>query len=307
MLKNIFKIAGYNLIIVIIGISWPLYAAETLTQKTEVTHGETPSVESQQVAQALFSEVDENESFSYDFKLIAGFVAENDIYIGENYRIIEPGLAIILNLEYYNFFLESSSKKRPYSDVGNGYLGYHLWQGEESSWDLVSGTYVTPIDKSNSDEVSIPQLINLQERVEDFNVGIRYRYFNDALYFSSEAVYDVFSESHQSWIVDNYVGQVMSTGNWDLAFGVGYTWFSKGVSRYYWGVTAEETTNGIDIYEPGSGSLVSFEFSAQYPLSENWVFETGITHSYLSGEIKNSPLIVKDYQIVSYMGFGYVF
>ena len=120
--------------------------------------------------------------------------------------------------------------------------------------------------------------MNLKNRKADNSFGLRYSYFDESIFFSTELVGDIFGLTHQGWLLDSYVGGLSTAGNWDFGYGVGHTWYSGETNNYYLGVKAEELAPGLMTYSSGPSYSFNLEFSARYPLSENWVFESGINY-----------------------------
>ncbi|TQV87913.1 MipA/OmpV family protein [Aliikangiella coralliicola] len=252
-------------------------------------------------------EAESSNTLLYDFSVLLGAGVRNRYFLGDDTNESVPIVAVVFDLEYRNFFFEANRKNRINAVLGRAYAGYHIWADEDSSIDLISGNYITGIETQDKDSQPIPELVNLKKRKDDYNFGVRYSRFKDDLYFSTELVYDVFATSHESWIADTYVGKVLTQGNWDITVGASLILYSSKVTNYHAGVTPEEVAPGISSYHTGSSYTTNFEFSAQYPVSESWVFETGINYNHFSSNIKDSPLIIADHMVVAYLGLEYVF
>lgn len=256
----------------------------------------------------------ENESstFNIDFKLDLGGAYQKQFYfgneldgLGSNDYTAAIGLSI--DAEYYNFFLESNSKGRIGGVLGRTNIGYHLWRDDNSSIDIISANYIPAINREDSDDVVIPELRNLNKRNDDYSFGFRYSQVKNNWYFSSEIVNDILNSAHKGFVIDNYIGKTTSQGNWDLTYGFGHTWYSAKVSNYYVGLQQNEIVNDWSSYQTGASYTLNVGFFAEYPISKSWVFEGGFEYNWLSKNIRNSPLIVSDYSLSSFVGFGYVF
>jgi MipA family protein len=138
-------------------------------------------------------------------------------------------------------------------------------------------------------------------------LGVRYSNWESDTYYSLEAAYDILNNSHQSFVVEGYLGRTAAIRNWDLTYGLGATWYSSKVINYNVGLKDFELTDELFAYSTGAGYTVDFEISAQTPISESWVFEIALEHTFLSSNIKNSPLVVNDNLSSVLLGFSYVF
>ncbi|WP_444997063.1 MipA/OmpV family protein [Aliikangiella sp. IMCC44359] len=279
-----------------------LFYTNDLYEETKLSSG------SSKENQIELLEADNEESnFSYDFKLLTGIVYTNNLYLGYDEKGFNPALTLTLDMDYYDFFFESNRKNRINSELGRVYIGYHLWENDNYQLDIISGSYAPAISKENEDGEPVPELINLNERENDYNFGARFSKLDGSTYYSLELVYDLASLTHNGWILDSYAGKVHTIGNWDITYGLGHTWYSENTSNYFLGIKKEEVAPGISSYKTGASYAINLEFSAQYPISESWVFEATLTHNWLSKNISESPLIIDDSITIALIGFGYVF
>ncbi len=253
------------------------------------------------------SDESDEDSFIYDIKMTYGLVNSTPVYFGEQAINVEDALALGFDLEYKGFFLTTINNNRTGGIFGRPYLGYHLWEGEYQSVDIIGTGYIPPINQRDKNEDSIAELKKLSKRKPSLDFGARYSLFNDEWYFSSELGYDIIGNAHQSFIADFYLGQTRNAGNWDLIYGTGITWISAKTSNYYFGLTPDEITNNWHPYKSKSSYTLNFEFSARYPLSSHWIFESGINYIHFSKHITQSPLVVKNEVTTAFIGLGYVF
>ncbi|MBV1909048.1 MAG: MipA/OmpV family protein [Kangiellaceae bacterium] len=242
----------------------------------------------------------------FEFKGILGVGYQSALYRGQDFKFI-PILALTFDAEYESWFVESNSKNRISGVMGRFYMGYHLWEHQAEQFDLVWGHYTSAIDKKDKDDDVIPELINLDTRKDDELLGVRYSNWQGETYYSTELSYDILNNSHQGFVFEGYYGKVASVRNWDLTYGLGFTWYSAKVANYNLGVEAHELTEQLTVYNSGAAYAASLEFSAQIPVSQSWVLEVGVVHSFLSSNIKDSPLVVNEELSSALLGFSYVF
>ncbi|MET1254469.1 MipA/OmpV family protein [Aliikangiella maris] len=288
-------------------VNQEMVPAENPTAASTSTQTASHSSSYIDTAETTNEELSEEKAFYYDFQFSVGAAYYNQLYLGNDETGFSPAIALTVDLGYKDFFFESNRKNRLSAVLGRVLIGYHLWQDEENQLDIVSGNYAPGIEKKDADDNVIPELVNLKERRDDYNFGVRFSRLTGSTYMSSELVYDLVGLSHHGWVLDSYIGKVNSWGNWDVNYGIGHTWVSQNVSDYYVGVKPAEVLPGIYPYKTGSGYTLNIEFSAQYPVSENWVFEAGLNYSWLSDNLYRSPLVINQDVLTALIGFGYVF
>ncbi len=85
------------------------------------------------------------------------------------------------------------------------------------------------------------------------------------------------------------------------------TWFSKKTVDHYYGVSAAETRADRPSYSPGASYEASAELMVQRRIFGNFT-AVGITGiSTFGNDIKDSPLVEKDYEISGVLGVMYTF
>ena len=108
-------------------------------------------------------------------------------------------------------------------------------------------------------------------------------------------------------INDSFYSYLLPYKNWDIYLGTGLTYFSQDIINYYIGVSPDEVLATRPEFEAKSGFRAQAEIYAQYPVSESWSFHTGITHSYFSSNVKDSPLVDTNQVTQVTLGVMYVF
>ena len=69
----------------------------------------------------------------------------------------------------------------------------------------------------------------------------------------------------------------------------------------------DEISDQRSFYKPGSSYKAQLEVFARHPISKKWSFSGGITQSYYSTSIKNSPIVGKQHLTELMLGVLYVF
>jgi len=245
-------------------------------------------------------------SMVYDPKIIAGI--EQD----ELLHYFLPG--ILVDISYKGFFLQTN-QRRSNALLGGTEFGYQLFVEKNWQVDLIAKAYMQGYDSDSLIEHGGGDedlLAGLTEREATGGIALRYsHYFNDAL-FSIDFAYgsagdDVNGEHVGGIIIDSFYSYLVPYRNWDIYLGGGLTYFSQDIVDYYIGVSPEESNDNRAEYTANSGFRGQLEVYAQYPLSANWSFNAGITHSIFSNAVKESPLVDKSQVTQVMLGALYVF
>jgi outer membrane protein len=88
---------------------------------------------------------------------------------------------------------------------------------------------------------------------------------------------------------------------------VGFALLSSNLANYYYGVRDSEALPGRPAYDPGASVNWFVGLDANYQLNDNWTLITSITYYWLDSNIRNSPIVDKDYMISILAGIMYRF
>ena len=245
-------------------------------------------------------------SLVYDPKIIAGIEQEDP------WHYFMPG--VLVDLSYKGFFLQSN-QRRSNMLLGGLELGYQLLVKENWQLDLIGKAYMQGYDSESLIEYGggDEDLISgLREREATAGIALRYSYyFQDALFtldLASAHVGDDENGDHvQGFIVDSFYSYLLPYRNWDIYLGAGLTYYSQDLVDYYIGVGATETTENRPEFIADDGFRGQLEVYAQHPISANWSFNTGITHSIFSSSVKDSPIVDTNHITQVMVGVLYVF
>jgi outer membrane scaffolding protein for murein synthesis (MipA/OmpV family) len=217
-------------------------------------------------------------------------------------------ISLLFDLYYKGFFMQSNHRRAAPATLG-GEIGYELIVEENWELDIINKAYVPGYQPStiidNDDDLTV--LSDLEDRDFGHGIGLRYSRF----YQNSVLSVDVASLAPLSkadgWVADVFYSHLVPYRNWDIYFGAGLTYYSADVTDYFVGVNQDEVSTVRSYYRPGSSYQAELEVFAQHPISQNWFFNAGITQSYYSSAIKNSPLIGKQHTTQVMLGVLYVF
>jgi len=245
-------------------------------------------------------------SFVYDPKIIAGIEQE------EPWHYFMPG--ILVDISYKGFFLQSN-QRRSSALLGGTEFGYQLIVEDNWQLDLIAKAYMQGYDSESLIEYGGGDddlLAGLREREFTGGIALRYSYyFEEALFTfdfaSAHTGDDEYGDHVSGLIIDSFYSYLLPYRNWDIYFGSGLTYFSQDIVDYYIGVSADEATDIRAEYTADDGFRAQLEIYAQHPLSENWSFNAGLTHSIFSSEVKESPLVDRNQVTQVMLGVLYVF
>ncbi len=214
-------------------------------------------------------------------------------------------ISLMFDVYYKGFFIQSNHRRSEAVTLG-GEIGYELIVEDNWELDILHKTYVpgyNPKEIIKNSHNDIPVLEGLGERNFGQGLGFRYSHF----YEDSILSVDLAALSTSGWVADFFYSQLVPYRNWDIYLGAGFTHYSQGVTDYFVGVDKNEVSDNRSFYAPGSSYKAQLEVFARHPISKKWSFSAGITQSYYSTAIKNSPIIGKQHLTEVMLGILYVF
>lgn len=258
------------------------------------------------------NENQESDEFQWQIALEVGFAAGASPLVGAKESSLDDHLNInlLVDLSYKRFFIQTN--KNGYSGIDPKLeMGLHLLEKGNWQLDLIHTNYVVGFTENYAgivySEEGIDELKGIKSRNPDSSTGFRFMFTENDTQLWFDVVTDVADSYHGGWIFDAYYNKRQQYRNWDLYFGSGFTFYSRDVNNYYYGIDIDEATNYRPEYQAGAGYRVIFDAYAQLPLSESWLFNSGISFNYYSSAIANSPIIRQQHQLQGMMSFRYVF
>jgi len=79
--------------------------------------------------------------------------------------------------------------------------------------------------------------------------------------------------------------------NWNAHASIGVQYLSEEILDYYYGIPDEIAISNSPAYKAKSGFNTSFQIGADYPISQNWVFESYLRYTDLADSINDSPIM----------------
>lgn len=87
----------------------------------------------------------------------------------------------------------------------------------------------------------------------------------------------------------------------------GFAWLSDNLADYYYGVRDSEARPDRPAYNPGASVNWFVGFEANHQLNDEWTLFTSITYYWLDDNIRNSPIVDRDYTMSILAGAMYRF
>lgn len=165
--------------------------------------------------------------------------------------------------------------------------GMKLWEDEHDAQrlELFVGRRLEGYPEDRQPE----SLEGMRVRNTGVDLGLRYRLQRGASTWAATAMHDVGGISHGSEITVDY-RYLFRRGRWSLAPGAGAAWRSGDLNDYYFGVGADEAREGREAYRAGSGVDLTLSLNASFQLTRNWRLLGGVSGTWLSSEIEDSPV-----------------
>ncbi|WP_105168738.1 MipA/OmpV family protein [Pseudoalteromonas sp. T1lg23B] len=241
-----------------------------------------------------------------DINIGVGYLFEDSYLIGAN--ATRDGVELFnINVfaSYENWYLDVDR-----SQLSGGWiLGYSALEHNDWDVDIIvtqaqDGFDEKGFDLYSSDE--IPELKGITKRKFDLTGGLRLsrRFTDDQV--SLELLQDI-SSTHNGWIVSAFYSKIIPWQNWEFRTALGVNFYSKDFTNYYFGISPQEQRIDRAVYRPTSAMGVVYEFHAEYPLHENWIFLAGWMTTWFSEQIYHSPIVAQNYQHKAKIGVRYVF
>ena len=218
-------------------------------------------------------------------------------------------LSLMIDLYYKGFFIQTNHRRSSAIKEG-AEIGYQLHVDDNWELDLITKNYIAgyePKQLIKNKNKNIPTLAGLKERKVGNAIALRYSYYKENGVFSFDFASFKHWSSTDGWLLDFYYNDLLIYKNWDIYIGGGVTYYSNQVMDYYYGVQENEVTSARSYYKPNNGFKGTFEIYAQYPISQKWSFNVGITQTYYSNVIGRSPLVSKQHLSQFLLGVFYVF
>ncbi|ATA26930.1 MltA-interacting protein MipA [Brenneria goodwinii] len=228
-------------------------------------------------------------AYAADVSLGLGAFGSTSVYRGgDNHVYPLP----VLNYESENFYFRG---------IGGG---YYLWNDNANRLSLTAYYLPLGFKPGDSDDARMKQL---DKRRGTLMAGAAYRHIADWGEIRTVLAGDTLDYSN-GIIWDTAYLYRFNMGDLNIIPGIGASWFSENMNRYYYGVSSQESArSGFSRYRPGDGWSPYVELSANYQINSSWsAWATG-RYIRLSDETKDSPIVDSSYSAVMSAGVSYRF
>ncbi len=221
-------------------------------------------------------------------------------------------LGLLLDISYKGFFIQTNSRRSSIA-IGGGEFGYQITVQDNWQLDVILKAYMNGYDPVEIlKEQDIAELSGLDEREFTGGLALRYsHFFDDAIFYidfaTARAIENGQGSDATGLIIDSFYSYLIPYRNWDIYLGAGLTYYEQALVDYYIGIDADEVNSSRPLYNADSSFRAQLEIYAQYPLSPSWSFNVGVTQSFYSNSIKQSPLVDKNKLTDIMVGVLYVF
>lgn len=184
--------------------------------------------------------------------------------------------------EYNGLFVEKNNDS---VGVPGFAIGYELWENRDWAVDIVA----IPLNGLDIDNFDRLKGSSLQNRNAVSLTGMRAtRFFDD--FILQAHVLPLGKGAFASFAA----GKLWQVDNWSLsAFGA-LSYASEKLNDQLWSVTEQEASETFPQFDASNSVNASLVLRAEYPLSENWVFQAETFAGKISSGIGDSPIFEKD-------------
>lgn len=168
-------------------------------------------------------------------------------------------------------------------------FGYTLAKTSRWALDAIAGPRGGGPD---SDDLK-DEFDDIDERDIDFQAGLRYTIYGKDDLIKLELTRDI-ADVHDGYLATGSYQKEWQLKNWVLTGGAALAYVSEDMTGYYFDISESEQTPQVPVYSAGASTIVAASLSAEYPINEDWVFETELAHFWLDDEITDSPISTDD-------------
>ncbi|MCG8707677.1 MipA/OmpV family protein [Brenneria sp. 4F2] len=228
-------------------------------------------------------------AYAADVSLGLGAAGATSVYRGDDNPIYPLPM---LSYESENFYFR-----------GLG-AGYYLWNDDRNRLSLTA--YYLPLGFKPGDNDDI-RMRQLDKRRGTLMAGAAYRHIAEWGEIRTLLTGDTLDYSN-GFIWDTAYLYRFTLGDLTIVPGIGVTWFSENMNRYYYGVSSQESArSGFRRYQPGDGWAPYAELSASYQINPSWSAWAVGRYTRLSDEMKDSPIVDSSYSALMSIGVSYRF
>jgi outer membrane protein len=160
-------------------------------------------------------------------------------------------------------------------------------------------------DSSDSDELE-----GMHDRRQTIDVGGEFGISGDWGSVATTLITDALSRHDGQEVRSVYTRQfknAFDVNSLNISPSAGLALQNNNLVDYYYGVRRDEVRPGRPEYHPGQAVNWLWGVDANYRLNESWTLLGGFTYYWLDSEIRNSPIVSRNYTISIIAGAMYKF
>ncbi|MCL2900197.1 MipA/OmpV family protein [Brenneria tiliae] len=228
-------------------------------------------------------------AYAAEVSLGLGAAGSTSVYRGDDNHVYPLPM---LNYESESFYFRG---------LGGG---YYLWNDGANKLSLTAYYLPLGFKPGDSDDVRMKQL---DKRRGTLMAGAAYEHIAEWGQIRTVLAGDTLDYSN-GLIWDSAYLYRFTLGDLNITPGIGASWFSENINRYYYGVSSKESArSGFNRYRPGDGWAPYVELSANYQINPSWSAWAVGRYTRLSDEAKDSPIVDSSYSALLSLGVSYRF
>jgi len=150
-------------------------------------------------------------------------------------------------------------------------------------------------------------LRSLNSRYSTMMAGLTYQYISAIGAFSTTAGVDTLNNS-RGVVINTAYTLLHQSGKFTLVPEVGIDWSDTGNTRYYYGVSREESArSGLPVWHPHSSTVPYIQLAINYAWTPRWNSWGEITERFYPSAISQSPMVNKHNVTEFTVGVSYTF
>lgn len=223
------------------------------------------------------------------FSLGAGVLVSPDPYKGYQKRVYPVPL---INYDSERFYFKGLT------------TGYYLWNDGTNQLSVTA--FYSPLHY-RAKESNNRAMKELNNRHSSVMAGVSYQHKANWGNVRTTLAGDVLDNSN-GVMGDVAYSYSFRNGDWQIAPGIGASWFNERMNRYYYGISGKESgRSGMSRYRPGNSWSPYLEMSVNYSLGSDWSVLFSGRYFQLNKQITDSPMVNQNYSAMFMTGINYSF
>lgn len=144
----------------------------------------------------------------------------------------------------------------------------------------------------------------MRDRDFTLDLGPTLRWQTDYGTFNAQWGFDVSGASNGQTVELQYIKNLIRGSKFKLNGSTGITWNNSKFNDYYFGVSANETSQSRPAYSAGSGTEFKVGLNGSYAVGKDSFVLFGTSLTRLSDEQANSPIVETRMQPFAYFGYA---